>query len=310
MKKLIIVLLALAVLILAAFFIFKPVPWLTYQNTRYEFSLSYPDSWTFGEASVNNDGQEFVSPDKSIVCRVYGFQNALTNDSGQPQTLSEFVDWFAEGFKAEEIFAKNYTSMAGQPAQELIIDLEGATIRVVFILNEEIGRSLDCVYSSQEVMSEQAKNFEIMQKSFEIEEASNIQVGTNDCSNLLSGAITPFKDLQTFIDSEYTEVTITSREDWDASKLPKQVKNFESQGYVCYPMPLEFDYSEQAGDMLIQPEVKTVEWSCELGYQDWKYLAVGDSVGQQAAEKAGLVCEKESCFADGVTSSEVWFCAK
>ncbi len=59
-----------------------------------------------------------------------------------------------------------------------------------------------------------------------------------------------------FTSSQYTEVTVLSRENWDETKLPEEVIKLENEGYTCYPMPLEFnaDYTE----------VTLVEWTCEM----------------------------------------------
>ena len=309
MKKIIIGLLIIAILGLGAFFVLKSPDWHTYENARYRFSVKYPGRWILGEAPVNNDGREFISPDKKISCHAYGFQNALINDQGHPQTLGEFVNWLIGSLDVEEVLERNSITMAGREAQELVTSSNGIIARAVYALGEDTGRGIVCYYPSKKIMEEQNENFEAMKQSFTID-ASLDSINMNECISLLNGALIPFKDFQTFRDTKYTEVTITSREAWDKDRLPQQVIDFENEGYICYPMPSEFDYGEPDGVIVAEPAVKEVEWTCELEYDDWKYLEGNDNAGKRAAEEAGFTCKKENCFTDGAAIDEasVWLC--
>ncbi|MBU1149095.1 hypothetical protein KKI23_03315 [Patescibacteria group bacterium] len=171
MKKVIIGLIVIAVLGLGAFFILKSPEssdWKTYENTRYIFSVDYPGNWDLREAPTNNDGREFDSPDGDIACRTYGFNNSLLNDRGEPQTLSEFVDWLTENPEIEEVLERNNTTMAGKEAQELVTLDNGITVRAVYVLGVETGRGLVCSYPNKEIMDKQNENFVTMKQSFSI----------------------------------------------------------------------------------------------------------------------------------------------
>src|SRR3972149_8586093 len=94
----------IALLILGAFliwyFAFFNNKWrerfLTYQNFRYNFGVEYPANWRLGEEPSNSDGREMVSKDENVTCRAYGFYNSLTGETGNPQTLDQYIDWILE----------------------------------------------------------------------------------------------------------------------------------------------------------------------------------------------------------------------
>lgn len=177
MKKIVIGILIIVVLGLGVYFILKssdssespePLNWETYENTRYIFSVDYPGNWDLREAPTNNDGREFNSPDGSIACRAYGFNNSLLNDQGESQTLSEFVDWLIENPDIEEVLERNNITMDGKEAQELITLNSGITVRGVYVLGVETGRGLVCSYPDKEIMEKQNENFATMKQSFSI----------------------------------------------------------------------------------------------------------------------------------------------
>lgn len=130
------------------------------------------------------------------------------------------------------------------------------------------------------------------------------------CTNFLSGVIEPYKDSKTFVDDKYTEAAMTSRDYWDNNKLPQQVLIFTSTGYECHPVPLEFDYPEQGGDELAQPQVKTVEWTCVLKYDSWKYVRVEDVAQKGSLEMRGFLCREEACKDEEGKASGVFLCVK
>jgi uncharacterized membrane protein YukC len=78
-------------------------------------------------------------------------------------------------------------------------------------------------------------------------------------ANDQDGSVATLQDVYVFEDTSYTEVTITSREHWDQERLPQQVIDLENEGYVCYPLPLEFDFDDSGA----VPAVTVVEWTCE-----------------------------------------------
>ncbi|HHA18208.1 MAG TPA: hypothetical protein ENK70_00685 [Methylophaga sp.] len=134
--------------------------------------------------------------------------------------------------------------------------------------------------------------------------------GIEESDNLVTGVITPFKDFQQFTDTNYTEVTMTSRNSWNKNKLPKKVTQLEKQGYTCYPMPLEFDNSASDGGMHAEPVVTKVEWSCELEYDRYKYLSNDQASQKKILENQGYTCVEEECLTDGTDSDFVWLCTK
>lgn len=307
MKNLkIIGLFAIAILIVGAmlYFMENSTSWQTYTNARYAFSVDYPADWSLGEAPTNNDGREFFSPDDTLSCNAYGFPNALTGASGDPQTLDEFVDWLEENMGVDDILGRNRTKMAGQAATEIVMASGGTVSQAVYILGEETGYGLACYYPGVDAKDAFKTTFDHMRQSFSLSDASSAALGTEQCENLLLGAVTPLQDLQTFSDTEYTEVTMTSREYWNRNMLPTQVPNLESRGYDCYPMPGAFGDSDGSA----QPEVTRVDWSCELEYDDWKY--VDTDADKRSAEQAGYTCVTESCTKADNTMSGVWRCTK
>ncbi len=134
-------------------------------------------------------------------------------------------------------------------------------------------------------------------------------VAKTRCENLLGNVIVPLEDMQTFEDEEYTAVTITERAAWDQESLPEEVLDLETKGYNCYPLPLEFEESEEVPGMNIEPEVSKVQWNCELPYSEYNYLEGPDFETKNSLEEAGFTCEEEECVNDQ-GESFVWFCFK
>jgi hypothetical protein len=128
------------------------------------------------------------------------------------------------------------------------------------------------------------------------------------CQNLLSGIITPLKDLQTFTDTAYIEVTATSRQAWDKQRLPLAVLEWEEKGYSCTPYPEKLIYPQQRGDILAQPQVKEVRWECQKKYQSYQYLPAHQEQKKTVLARQGYNCEKMNCLAKDGTESSVWFC--
>lgn len=301
------------ILLLAVFLIWsylkpKKLEWERYTNSRYGFSIDYPANWQLGEAPANNDGREFISPDESITCRAYGFQNALTGAGGQPMTLEEFTDWLVSTDEVTKM-GRNELVLADQPAYELLWrDLDGTIHQAVYILNPNEGRGLHCIFDTEDTRKSFAPYFRIMVSSFH-----SVDVDTEEmafCDNLLSGVLVPFEDQQTFTDENYTEVTLTSREYWDKNKLPKKVLSLEGEGYICYPMPLEFEDIDQSAGIRVEPVVKKVQWDCELKYRYHEYVSSDDPTRKQELEKQGFSCEVEDCLDEDKNPVFVWLCTK
>ena len=321
MKKLskwqlvIIVIIMVVVFLFVLWKIFFNTEWLdlerkTYENSRYNFSLKYPQEWILGEQEVNNAGRELYSPDGKALCYAYGFNNALVNEQGEPQNLNEFIDWLTDSSQdIKEILQREDSVLDSNPAIKLFIEETNGYKQAIYALGKETGIGFYCIYPDFKTTQEYGKEFDNIIRSFDIRlnlDGEDIKIGMHDCQNLLNNAIEPLKDLQEFIDDKYTEITIISREYWDKNKLPEQVLNLEKQGYKCYPLPVAFE----GGNKLIQPEVTAVEWQCELNYQKWQYLAIDNFSQKTNLEKQGYKCEKEQCLGEGPEDNEVWFCAK
>ena len=262
-----------------------------------------------GEAPTNNDGREFISPDESISCHAYGFNNSLFGKSGEPQTLDEFVDWLSE----EEVLSKSKTTMAGYPAKELVIKKEGTVSQGVYILGKEEGRGLVCYYPDLSSKKSFQDNFKKMQLSFNLNTALDSESDNLTCGNYLNGVLEPVK-MEQFIDTKYTSVTIMSRDSWDRSLIQKDVLHRMDLGYECDPLPLEFEGGEPEGGVMVEPMVTKVQWDCVLEYEDYKYLEStneGD-IEKSKLEGQGYTCVSERCFVDGpmVNISSVWLCTK
>ena len=130
------------------------------------------------------------------------------------------------------------------------------------------------------------------------------------CKDLLNNVIVPLRDFQAVYDTDYTEVTITSRESWDKERLPAQVLELQSEGYICDPVPEEFDASRQEGDVLAQPAVTKVQWNCKLTYQDYLYIPTEENERKQTYENKGYECEMVACSDYSGAGSFVWLCGK
>lgn len=168
--------------------------WPVYQNSRYSFSLEYPSGWVLGEPPGNNDGRTFFPADQSVECHAYGFHNSLVNDQGEPQTLAEFVEWIAEG---GGVIEEEPAEMAGSSAARVILRREDGKIQeAVYILNEEEGRGVACVFEDERARKGFEKNFTRMVRSFTT--SSSIVFSGEECTILLSGAIEPLADLPRF----------------------------------------------------------------------------------------------------------------
>ncbi|MFH1509487.1 MAG: PsbP-related protein [bacterium] len=140
--------------------------WQNYSNTRYGFSVEYPPDWILGEAPTNNDGRTFTSEDGKVTCHAYGFQNALFNEEGNPQTLDQFIDWLLSDPTTESI-QEEETTMAGEEAREVIYGQTGKAYRDVYImLDDDTGRGLSCNYENLKDEGLFRKGFKQMKKSF------------------------------------------------------------------------------------------------------------------------------------------------
>lgn len=306
MKKVFIIMLILVVVAIISFFVFQNTKgWKTYKNSRYNFSVEYPSNWSLNNAPANNDGREFVSPDGNITCHAYGFANSLLNSKGEPQTLKEFIDWLID--IKTEVKTRKDVVWGGRKAAELKMVMNGTPTMAVYTLNRKEGLGLACYYSDLKTLEKLSNQYIHIKTSFKLN-SEKVKTGTISCANLLNGSMTPFKDLQTFSDKNYTEVTIISRNAWNKIKLPKQVTSLQAKGYTCYPMPTEFSSDESSGGVSAQPEVTKVQWSCELKYTDWQYIKTGDNPVKNATELSGLTCQQQTCLNSSMKDDAVWLC--
>lgn len=294
----------------------KSSVWQTYQNARYNFSLEYPPGWQLGEPETNNAGREFFSPDKKTQCYAYGFQNAIITEDNDTQTLEEFVDWL-KGGPDFRVLEEKERVLAEHKAAEIVSKEDGKIKDAVYVLGQDTGRGLFCIFGSLDARDEFQQTFDKMIESFKIEtsldeggEGDIYTQGWEGCENLLSGAAVPLKDLQTFLDENYTEVTETSREYWDAERLPEKVLESENQGYKCYPMPFEYGEALESPGMHVLPEVTKVQWTCELEYTDWQYVESWDLDKKISLEKQGYTCEEKGCLDSEGKQSFVWLCTR
>ncbi|MBU0767318.1 hypothetical protein KKF55_06110 [Patescibacteria group bacterium] len=310
MKKFVFVLAILVIMgLLAVYFINYPTgEWQTYANSRYEFQIDFPSDWTLGEAETNNAGRELYSPDEEVYCYAYGFENALQNEQGNPQSLDEFIDWLVVDWRVIE---REPDMLGDKPAVRLLF-YEGKNIKKAkYALGDDVGVGVFCKFDSLSHRDKYESITNIMMDSMgtDVDLGGESQANIASCSDLLSGVLTPLKDRQIFYDDKYTEVTMTSKDAWDRNRLPSRVIELESKGYDCFPMPSEFSGGEAEGDVLPQPEVTMVEWSCELEYEEWEYLQ-GLETMQPPDSFRDYNCAKQDCWMDDAGESYVWLCTK
>ena len=129
------------------------------------------------------------------------------------------------------------------------------------------------------------------------------------CKNLINGVVTPLRDLVTFIDTEYTEVTLINRNNWDKKRLPKKVIQLQTKKYRCNPIPEEFGNIFNEPGILAQPAVKTIRWNCELAYEKYKYLKSNQTNEKKSLLKEGCKCVPVECL-DLKDEDFIWFCHK
>lgn len=281
--------------------------WLTYKNSRYDFELSYPPDWQLGEPEIGNAGRTFKDPETDVECYAYGFANVIPGKTAESQTLDEFIDWLLNDPQDLQLIERKEKKISDFPAVYLLVKDETLVRESVYVLGNETGIGLFCTYKNLTEKEKYDQTFNKMVAGMKIYadlDGVVLHTGVSDCRNLLSGAIEPLKDFQTFIDDEYTEVTTTSREYWDKDRLPKAVLELEEKEYTCYPAPSEFDYITD------EPVVTKVEWRCELGYEDWKYLPEEDTQQKTELEKQNYDCKTEECFGEGMEINKIWFCSK
>lgn len=287
--------------------LFKKQNWQVYKNARYGFNVAYPSSWELGVQEENNAGRSFYPKDNSIYCYAYGFANALTGTSGEPQTLEEFVNWLVNDGTVSKILENSDAKLAGEKAKKLVYEQNDGKIKeAVYSLNQERGLGLYCIYENLQEKNKFGNSFNQIAASFKLEENEDSRTSTQECLDLINGVIEPLADLQTFTDDKYTEVTITSRDAWDPRKLPEKVTQFQSQNYTCYPMPLEFENGTGGAELA----VTKVQWTCELKYDTWQYLESGNTSQKTTYENRGYTCIKEDCFLEFSQWGFVWLCYK
>ena len=321
MKKIFITIFIIVVLGAIAVFALtrKTVDWQKYQNSRYEFRMDYPMDWSLGDLDPNNAGRELYSPGEEVFCFVYGFANALQNQQGDPQSLDEFIDWLVndprvgEGLYTE-LLERNASTLDGKSAVHLLTEQDGNIKESVYVLGNETGIGFFCLYEDMDDRKQFKTTFARMVESIQIDISLDGESPKKleECIYLLADVFPPLNDIKIFFDDQYTEVTITSREAWDQARLPKDVVNLEAKNYTCYPIPIEFDGGEAEGDVLPQPSVTMVEWSCELEYNEWEYV---ENKNVSKWEANGFVCNKEDCLNDIVdqyvsVEDFVWLCTK
>jgi hypothetical protein len=234
-------LIVVVILVLFAFGVFFNLyilfAWPKYENEKYGFVWYYPKGWTLTKEDVNRAAAT-LSP-SSTTCSAYGFKNELINDKDQPQTLDEFMEWL---FQSDEtkIIKKTNTKLGGEDAKEAIWEDANGAHWGIYILNNEIGRAIICSFDKLLALKSNNLNFTLMKLRFKLTEpktgAGKIQYRNR------------------FLDSSYNEVATTPREDWDKTKLPTDVLDYQNKGYTCYPSPFKFDS---------EGSVTQIEWVCE-----------------------------------------------
>lgn len=119
------------------------------------------------------------------------------------------------------------------------------------------------------------------------------------CSSLLDESIEPLAGYQTIEDQNYVDVTTTPRYDWDDARLPAEVLAWESEGYSCYPMPLEFNDDNS---------VETVLWECEIPFVDYSYLDPTHTEIAKTFESGRYTCGLVPCLASDGSNDELILC--
>lgn len=141
----------------------------TYENSRYNFSLKYPQEWSLGEPETNNAGRGLYSPDGKALCYAYGFANALINEQGQPQTLEEFIDWLTGDLPdIKELLQKENSTLASRPAIKLFIEETDGYKQAIYTLGKETGIGFHCAYPELETAQNYSEEFNNIVRSFDI----------------------------------------------------------------------------------------------------------------------------------------------
>jgi len=168
-----------------------------------------------------------------------------------------------------------------------------------WFVNENFHYGLAAEDSVNEQQNEGLKNDVA---NIEIEQTEPSDDSIASCADFTNRVLTPIKDKQIFVDSNYIEVISTAREAWDASKLLTEVKDLQKQNYICDPMPLES----------VGPTVITIQWDCELEYRDYNYNYLNnDNLNhKQILENQDFVCEEQICLDKKDEQSFVWLCTK
>lgn len=147
---------------------------LTYNNSRFGFSISYPANWQIGQAPANDDGRSITSPDKLVVCQAFGFNNSLTNDSGQPMTLDQYIEWSinmerqAVSENKVNIVDKSQIKLGDKTATRLVLDNNGEISDSVYTLDNKTGFGFSCNYDNLDQRQKYNDSFVLMYKSFTI----------------------------------------------------------------------------------------------------------------------------------------------
>ena len=114
----------------------------------------------------------------------------------------------------------------------------------------------------------------------------------DSCELMMNGNIEPLASYQYIQDESYLDATITPRYDWDMDWVPTEVKDWELQGYSCYPMPGKFDENLA---------VTSVLWECEIAFANFSYLDPSQTDIQETFESARYTCGLVPCTKfDGV----------
>lgn len=143
--------------------------WLPYQNSRFGFSLKYPQTFTKQE-SQNGDGITLTSTTPAITIRAYGSNNALN------QSLDEYLNFsrdnlFKESEGAEEVAAE-VTTLGGIPAGERKWQYINSVNGSATIMDQVTALKGDTFYTVQMVIavsdySEYAPMFDEILKSYQ-----------------------------------------------------------------------------------------------------------------------------------------------
>lgn len=121
----------------------RPLAFETYGNTRFSYTIDYPDFLIPQEEADNGDGRVFLSADEKISLRVYGF-NRL-----EPESIEKALEERVEELQGRTITYKvardNFYVISGT-----FVDRDrGGETQIFYeksILQKQVGRTMEMLY--------------------------------------------------------------------------------------------------------------------------------------------------------------------